>query len=180
MPCYPIILLPPRHLCGTNFKACSSATSNCYSRPPPKSGVTSWLRKLILMTIIARPYGVRVPAQAAWAGGGSTVDPMRTQQELKPSGQQLLEVQIQPSIISRSAKRSYKRAFRRALLHGQTTYKGKLLRAQPQTTEPHTNRDGQRPPHNAARTGLHVFCLNVGGLGGGLYEELLHFLEIHV
>ena len=143
----------------------------------PSSGVRSWLRNLILMTIIARSYGVRVPAQAAWAGGGSTVAPMCTQQELKHSGQQLLKVQIQPSAISRSAKRSYKQACRRALLHGQTTYKGKLLRADQQTTEQHTNRDGQRPPHHAARTGLHVFCLNVGGPGGGLYEELLHLLD---
>ena len=89
-------LLQPRYLCGTDFKACSSATSTRYSRPGPKSGVRSWLRNFILMTIIARPYGVRVPAQAAWAGGGSTVAPMCTQQELKHSGQQLLEVQIQP------------------------------------------------------------------------------------
>ena len=146
----------------------------------PKSGVSSWLRNFILMTIIARPYGVRVPAQAAWAGGGSTVAPMCTQQELKHSGQQLLKLQIQPSAIIRSAKRSYKRACRRALLHGQTTYKGKLLRADHQTTEQHTNRDGQRPPNHAIRTGLHVFCLNVGGLGGGLYEELLHFLDTSV
>ena len=74
--------LQPRYPCGHDFKACSSATTTPYSRPGPKSGVSSWLRNLILMTIIARPYGVRVPAQAAWAGGGSTVAPMCTQQEL--------------------------------------------------------------------------------------------------
>ena len=72
-----------------------------------------------------------------WAGGGSAVAPMCTQQELKHSGQQLLKVQIQQSAISRSAKRSYKRACRRALLRGQTTYKGKLLsRATAWTTSP--------------------------------------------
>ena len=76
-----------RYLCGKDFKACSSATTTHYSCPGPKSGVRSWLRNLILMTIIARPYGVRVPALAAWAGGGSTVAPMCTQQELKHSGQ---------------------------------------------------------------------------------------------
>ena len=169
-------LLQPR-LCGTDFKACSSATTNCYSRPGPKSGVRPWLRRLILMTILGRPYGVRVPAQAAWAGGNSTVAPMCTQQELQHRGQQLLKVQIQQSEISRSAKRSYKRACRRALLHGQTTYKGKLLRADSHTTRHHTNRDGHCPPQHAVRTGPHVFCLSVGGLGGGLYEELLHFLD---
>ena len=65
--------LQPRHPCENDFRASSSATTPPYSRPGPKSGVRSWLRNLILMTILARPYGVRVPAQAAWAGGGSTV-----------------------------------------------------------------------------------------------------------
>ena len=93
-------LLQPKYLCGTDFKACSSATTNCYSRPGPKSGVRSWLRHLILMTIIARPYGVRVPAQAAWAGGGSTFAPMCTQQELKHSGQQLLKASAHTSELA--------------------------------------------------------------------------------
>ena len=159
--------LQPRCPCGSDSLA-GSATAPSYSRPGPKSGVRSWLRNLILMTI---------RMGSAWAGGGSRVAPMCTQQELRHSGQQLLKVQIQPSAISRSAKRSYKRACRRAILHGQTIYKGKLLRAEQQTKEHHHNRDGQRPPHHTIRTGLHVFCLNVGGLGGGLYEELLHFLD---
>ena len=81
--------------------------------------------------------------------------------------------------VSRYVKRSYKRACQRALTQGRTTYRGRLLEAHqvPDSlrSTPHIQAQPRKAPP-AMRQGLHVFCWNAGGLGGGLYAELLTFL----
>ena len=52
------------YTCGKAYSASNSATATSYSRPGPKSGVRSWLRNLILMTINHR--------QALWCEGSSS------------------------------------------------------------------------------------------------------------
>ena len=54
------------------------------------------------------------------------------------------------------------------------------MQADPKHTPP--NQQDRRKPLTGPRmrkqpNGLHVFCYDAGGLGGGLYEELLHFLD---
>ena len=142
-----------------------------YSRPGPKSGVRFWLRRLLMLTLIARPHGVRVPTQAAWVGESNIFANQSPNQELKHCGVQLSNAQNQLSTLSRSVKRSYKRACRRAHKYGQITYKGRILKAnQCQYVElregrqySHTNPNMRQPTN-----GLHVFCYNAGGLGGGM------------
>ena len=81
--------------------------------------------------------------------------------------------------VSRYVKRSYRRACQRALRQGYTTYRGRLLEAR---QVPHNMRSlsttsiPQRPAPPTVRQGLRVFCWNAGGLGGGLYAELMTFL----
>ena len=148
-----------------------------YSRPGPKSGVRFW--RLLTLTLIARPHGVRVPTQAAWVGESNIFANQSPNQELKQCGVQLSNVQNQLSTLSRSGKRSYKRACRRAHKYGQVIYKGRVLKASHCPYVGPTE-NGRQPKANiAARTpnnGLHIFCYNAGGLGGGMYEELLHYL----
>ena len=81
--------------------------------------------------------------------------------------------------VSRYVKRSYKRACQRALTQGRTTYRGRLLEAHQVPDSLRSTPQMQVQPRKALpamRQGLHVFCWNAGGLGGGLYAELLTFL----
>ena len=123
---------------------------------------------------------MRVPTQAAWVGESNIHLQSYPNQELKQRGVQLNNVQNQLSILSRSAKRSYKRACRRAQKFGQVTYRGNVLRAdQCQYVSLGEDRNDacHKPRSQHANNGLHVFCYNAGGLGGGMYEELMHFLD---
>ena len=81
--------------------------------------------------------------------------------------------------VSRYVKRSYRRACQRALRQGSTTYRGRLLEARQvphHLRSPSSASIPQRPAPPAVRQGLRVFCWNAGGLGGGLYAELMTFL----
>ena len=101
-------------------------------------------------------------------------------QGLKYCGEQLFNVRHEPSPFSRTVKRSRKRACRRAQKLGQVACKGHILKADPMQVP--IAQEGRMEPSSGPCTspipsGLHVFCYNAGGLGGGLYEELLHFLH---
>ena len=127
---------------------------------------------------------MRVPTQAAWVGESNThFINYSPSQELKHCGVQLFNAQNQLSTLSRTVKRSHKRACRRAQKYGPVTHKGKVLKAsQCQYTGAHGAHGEMRQTSTGPRTrqpsnGLHVFCYNAGGLGGGMYEELMHFLD---
>ena len=92
----------------------------------------------------------------------------------KPSG-------VPPSspMPSQDVKRSYRRACQRALRQGYTTYRGRLLEARQVPCQLRSSSSvslPQRPAPPTVRQGLRVFCWNAGGLGGGLYAELMTFL----
>ena len=69
-------------------------------------------------------------------------------------------------------KRSFLRACRRALRFGQTMYKGRPLR-QNQVPSAITTPVIKSGTKHACNKGLRTFMWNCGGLGGGLYEELM-------
>ena len=63
----PMIKLSSRAIC-TKYPA----QSNNKSRPSPKSGMRLWLRNFILMTLVARPHGVRSNSSRMGWGKRST------------------------------------------------------------------------------------------------------------
>ena len=73
-------------------------------------------------------------------------------------------------------KRSFLRACRRALRFGHTMYKGRPLR-QNQVPSEITAPVIQTGTANTCNKGLRTFMWNCGGLGGGLYEELMVYLD---
>ena len=119
---------------------------------------------------------VVVPA-AGTAGGASTLP----HNHLAPKPGSLPST-ISPtpnSAHTRCVKRSFKRACARAVNQGTTLYRGKVLRASEVPSSLQYTRSPQSrrsPVTQAPSRGLRIFCWNAGGLGGGLYPELLTFL----
>ena len=135
----------------------NSAQQSCRSRPGPKSGVRLWLRDFVLMTFLARPYGARVPTQTAWVGGSAHRHHIDSYQGLQPIRQALLQ-------------------------EGMQACSDRIRKAEADNMSPNDSHNQGRKPEIGARRqtsskGLHVFCYNVGGLGGGMCDELLHFLD---
>ena len=82
-------------------------------------------------------------------------------------------------VHTRCVKRSFKRACARALTQGTTMYRGRVLRAReipPSLQCSRPSQPNRSPVRQARHRGLRIFCWNAGGLGGGLYPELLTFL----
>ena len=77
----------------------------------------------------------------------------------------------------RSAKRAFQRACHRAAHFGHTKYKGRTLLATqipPDQSRPRPQLRGSHQPGRARTSaGIHVMTWNAGGLGGGVYDELL-------
>ena len=79
---------------------------------------------------------------------------------------------------NRYTKRSFKRACHRAIVHGQAPYKGRLLTVvnpNDSCSQPRVI-NHKAPTHTPPRQ-LQVYCFNVGGLGSGMYEDLMGFLD---
>ena len=100
---------------------------------------------------------------------------------LKQCGTQHIQSQESALLYSRVAKRSYNRACLRASRWGSTMYKGRVMhsgddisgsrQAAPTSIRKRTNQ-AAAPSHC-----LRVFSYNAGGLGSGMYEELMHYLD---
>ena len=73
--------------------------------------------------------------------------------------------------LSRIRKRSFKRAVKRAQLHGETMYRGKLLRAQPPLLPVAEEEKESVKPR------IHFMSWNVGGLSSVLYAEICVWLQ---
>ena len=152
---------------------------------PNSQGLTVLHLFLLLLCVIIQPAcagsgaeaRVAVPA-AGTAGGASTLP--HTDFAPKPGSIPITPSPNPSSALKRCAKRSFKRACTRALTQGSTRYRGRTFRAH---EVPETMRHSV-PTHNplprmqqAPARGLRIFCWNAGGLGGGLYPELLTFLH---
>ena len=82
--------------------------------------------------------------------------------------------------LKRCVKRSFRRACMRAMTQGSTTYRGRAFKAQEVPDSLRQSFVYSRPPPSTRQNpahGLRIFCWNAGGLGGGLYPELLTFLD---
>ena len=74
-------------------------------------------------------------------------------------------------------KRSFKRACNRAMQYGHTQYKGRVLTVQGNHGVHAHNAPPCRSTYTHSHRSLRVYCHNVGGLGSGLYEDLMSFLD---
>ena len=85
-----------------------------------------------------------------------------------------------PRSSTRVHKRTFARALRRAQLNGGAWYRGKWIRPDPripfiaQNTREHVR---ARTPAQGSSRHYRVLSWNTGGLGGGLYDELLLYLQ---
>ena len=159
------------------------------SRPGPKSrGPSTMLCRALLLLLHSQSAAavLRTEARVAALVTGAAEDaaPRRPPdaRASKPGDLPQVSRLSQHGLVNRSVKRAYLRACRRALQQGHTRYRGRTLTAQEVPSqyacmEPH--RIIPRPACQAtaqALRGLHIFCWNSGGLGGGLYPELLTYL----
>ena len=168
--------------------------------PGPKSGECSSLqpsypraiiRMGLLLLQVQRSTGALDVRVVTPAWGVTEADPTirthaaRTAAKLSLGTQATSASHFQGS--SRVQKRSYIRALRRAHLHGGAWYKGRWI--SPETHTPHrdsrqlaSRRNLPAPPRqtrSSQRISRHydLITWNVGGLGGGLYDELLLYVK---
>ena len=149
-----------------------------YSRPGPKSGVGSNLAITLILLQSQLSRSVRVPALSVGAGEGNPSAYSCRHSVPKPNGIQVINGKQEPTHNwSRYVKRSFKRACHRAIKHGQASYKGRTLTVTNSSpNQPPTTFTTIPRPHQPKRR-LQVYCRNVGGLGSGMYEDLMEFLD---
>ena len=85
-----------------------------------------------------------------------------------------------PRSSTRVHKRTYARALRRAHLNGGAWYRGKLIEPDPKVQAiPRTKHQHgcTKTPSQGCSKHYRVFSWNTGGLGGGLYDEVLLYLQ---
>ena len=148
------------------------------SRPGPKSGMGRALLILLMALHSQLSHGVRVPTHSVGVGEGSPQVNLSTRYTPKTNGVQVAYGKQDPTHAwNKYVKRSFKRACHRAIKHGQASYKGKVLTVK-QAPEPAPLRTaGQYTSAKHQGRRLRVFCYNVGGLGSGMYEDLMGFLD---
>ena len=161
--------------------------------PGPKSGERSrtpatrstWTYRavvwLLQIQFSAGTLDARVvtPAQdVTGAGTNPSIQAIRT--PAKPSLGTQATQESHPRSSNRVHKRTYARALRRAQLKGGAWYRGTWIGPDPRLSPPHrdTNKHGRAsaPARDNSRH-YRAFSWNTGGLGGGLYDELLLYLK---
>ena len=149
-----------------------------YSHPGPKSGMGRMLLIMFLVVKSQLSHGVRVPTHSVGVGEGSPQVNIRTHCMPKTNGIQVAYGKQDPTPTwNKYVKRSFKRACNRAVKHGQASYRGKVLTVK-RAPEPASFRTtGQHPSLRHPQRRLRVFCYNTGGLGSGMYEDLMGFLD---
>ena len=159
-------------------------TKYALSRPGPKSGGGFPCRSAHSLLITAYicikgATGVKVaPPAVGGAEGGQTtqchsVTPPKPYGHLSPSTA-LLQDQV-----SKTTKRSFKRACRRALQYGQAKYKGSTITMKMVQSSWLDCDKAANKTHRSIkeRRGLRVFCWNSGGLASGQWDELLLHID---
>ena len=176
----------------------SNSPSYTCGPPGPKSGeCPSYghpLRgsKLCLLLLLSRPMltagtldaRVVAPAQGA-AEAAPTVSVLTSQAAAKQLLGKQATQESQPQSFSKIQKRSYARALRRAAERGGAWYRGRWIKQDPAArstltsaapTRHSTRQTGRASPGTASRH-YDLLTWNVGGLGGGLYDELLLYIK---
>ena len=161
--------------------------------PGPKSGERSrqlptrptWPYRLMMwfmqIQISTGTLDARVVTSAQGVTGAG-IDPSMeaTREPAKPPLGTQATYMSRPRSSPRVHKHTYARALRRAHLNGGAWYRGKWIRPDPEVqTPPRTMRQHGRtktPPQSSSRH-YRVFSWNTGGLGGGLYDEVLLYLQ---
>ena len=147
------------------------------SRPGPKSGVGHRLTALIVFMRCSVSHSVRVPALSVGAGGGNTLAHQHRPQVPKPNGIQVNLGKHDPTHNwSKYVKRSFQRACNRAIQYGHTQYKGRVLTVKGDHDVNTHIAPPRRLKHTHSHRSLQIYCRNVG-LGSGLYEDLMSFLD---
>ena len=151
-----------------------------YSRPGPKSGVGRSLIALIILILIRcqLSHGVRVPTLSV--GVGESNPQVQTRSDLLPklNGIQVSYGKQEPTHDwNRYAKRSFKRACQRAIKHGHASYKGRTLTVKDTLAQQPSPSLRKSPKPDQSQRRLQVYCHNVGGLGSGMCEDLVGFLD---
>ena len=158
--------------------------------PSPQGLLSLYLRVLLLFLSIhtaragQQPEArVATPAAVVAGGDGASISTPLSALSSKPGG---FPITTRPSLNvtqTRSAKRAYQRACNRAIRFGQTRYRGRtLLASQVPQANRHTaltsitKTTTHAPRPDKAAKGIQILTWNAGGLGGGLYDELLTFL----
>ena len=149
-----------------------------YSRPGPKSGMGRMLLIMLLVIKCQLSHGVRVPTHSVGVGEGSPQVNTRSRCVSKINGIQVAYGKQDPTHEwNKYVKRSFKRACNRAVKHGQASYRGRMLTVkhapEQQPSRPHRQHPSSKHPQRR----LQVFCYNVGGLGSGMCEDLMGFLD---
>ena len=169
-------------LSGSKAKTCPFSRVNSpkgqYSRPGPKSGMGRLLISTLLMLKGQLSHGVRVPTLSVGVGEGSPQAQTGSHCMPKTNGIQVIYGKQDPTHEwNRYIKRSFRRACNRAVKNGHASYRGKLLTVR-QAPEPQLLKSLKPTPSPYGRQRrLQVFCYNVGGLGSGMYEDLMGFLD---
>ena len=173
----------PSHICGPP----GPKSGECPSYGHPLRG-----SKLCLLLLLSRPMltaGTLDARVAALAQGAAEAAPVESVLTSQAAAKQLLGKQAtqesQPQSFSKIQKRSYARALRRAAERGGAWYRGRWIKQDPAarsmlTSATPTRRTARRPgrpsPGPVSRH-YDLLTWNVGGLGGGLYDELLLYIK---
>ena len=148
-------------------------------RPGPKPGLRSAF-SLLLYFLCGRSEGVRVVTTPAGVTEGAAPGLAQDIDKApKLCGTPIPQVSPVHNMFTRSVKRSFKRACRRAICQGSARYRGRTLTAaQVPADLASLKQTRSRPkPMPGQECGLKVLTSNTGGIGGRLYEELLYYLE---
>ena len=140
--------------------------------------MTTWFIQIHISTGALDARVVTSAQGVTGAGTHPSIKDIRT--PAKPSlGIQATQAS-HPRSSTRVHKRTYARALRRAQLKGGAWYRGTWIGPDPRLSPPHrdTNKHGRAcaPTRDNSRH-YRAFSWNTGGLGGGLYDELLLYLK---
>ena len=173
---------------GASQISASPSNTTC-SRPGPNSRgspVCRMQQLIILICLHPACAGsraeARVAAHATEAAGGTMLSSTDLPASMPKLGGFPTTTRPPPTApVRRCAKRAFRRACHRAVLFGRTKYKGRDLLAseipQDQRRPCPVSRDPHKPSQSRPSTGIQVMTWNAGGLGGGVYDELLTHLS---
>ena len=162
-------------------------SKNASSRPGPKSGSGIPRRSVhaLLLTIyfcIKGATGVKVAPPAVGGAEGGQAQPVNSVAPPKPYGYLPTKTALLQDQVTKTTKRSFKRACRRALMHGQASYRGSTITMkmiQPSWLD--CNKVAHKAPNrNIDRKGLRVFCWNSGGMASGQLDEFLLHIDPNI
>ena len=181
----PSTSMPSAESCpGRQASLQASPTLHTSRLGPNSQGLTVLHLLFLFFVVLIQPAcagsgaEARVAVPAAGTAGGASTLPY-THLAPKPGSLPNTMCPTPKQAHTRCVKRSFKRACARAVHQGTTLYRGRVLRASEVPSSLQFSRSSQprrSPVNQTPQRGLRIFCWNAGGLGGGLYPELLTFL----